>query len=156
MNSIYRNSVTSNITEELNIKLMNAESTLLEAKIRVGEFLIGVSEEQKDILSRDDRTALIKLAIEKVSGYNLNVQGYPGYQEEHFYSATSIGKELCISAIAVGKLASLNDMKTPEYGALIIVKFKNRNVEVFRYNDKGRAKLIEMITIARDAGILDE
>ena len=70
----------------------------------------------------------------------------PQLQETH-YTATEIGKEAGVSANKVGKVANANDLKTAEYGIWVMDKSPHsvKQVESFRYNELGRAKLLELL-----------
>ena len=63
------------------------------------------------------------------------------------YSANEVGAMLGVSGNKIGRLANANGLKTEEYGEWFKDKAKNADKEVqsFRYNDKGVAKLKEFI-----------
>ena len=53
---------------------------------------------------------------------------------------------LGISAVKVGRLANANGLKTAEYGVYVMdkSKYSTKEVENFRYNDKGVKALQEL------------
>jgi len=63
------------------------------------------------------------------------------------YSATDIAKEAGVSANRIGKLANAHNMKTDEYGIYVLDKslYSKKQVSTFRYNAKGREKLLELL-----------
>ena len=60
-------------------------------------------------------------------------------KSEVSYSATDIAKELGISSTMVGRIAKSNNLKTKEYGEWYHdkSKYSSKEVDVFRYNQKG-------------------
>ena len=63
------------------------------------------------------------------------------------YTAAEVGAMLGVSANKIGRIANANGLKTEEYGEWFKDKTKNADKEVpsFRYNDKGIAKLKELL-----------
>lgn len=68
-------------------------------------------------------------------------------QIERTYSATEIAQELGCSANLIGKTANENGMKTEEYGVTVLDKAKGhgKQVPTFRYNERGREKLKQLL-----------
>lgn len=68
---------------------------------------------------------------------------------EAAYSATDISEETGISAITIGKVATAAGLKTPEYGCEVWDKAKGHGKQVpsWRYNEKGRARLLELLDV---------
>lgn len=68
-------------------------------------------------------------------------------QIERTYSATEIAQELGCSANLIGKTANENGMKTDEYGVTVLDKAKGhgKQVPTFRYNERGREKLKQLL-----------
>ena len=60
-------------------------------------------------------------------------------KSEVSYSATDIAKELGTSSTMVGRIAKSNNLKTKEYGEWYHdkSKYSSKEVDVFRYNQKG-------------------
>ena len=63
------------------------------------------------------------------------------------YTATEIGAELGVTSIKIGKLANANNLKTDEYGITVLDKspYSAKQIPSFRYNEKGRERLIELV-----------
>lgn len=68
-------------------------------------------------------------------------------QIEKTYSATDIAQELGCSANLVGKTANENNLKTDEYGVRVLDKAKycDRQTPTFRYNERGRQRIKELL-----------
>lgn len=68
-------------------------------------------------------------------------------ETEKTYSATEIGEMLGVSANRIGKIANKNGLKTDEYGKYFVdkSKFSAREVQVFRYNNKGINRFRELL-----------
>lgn len=68
-------------------------------------------------------------------------------ETEKTYSATEIGEMLGVSANRIGKIANRNGLKTDEYGKYFVdkSKFSTREVQVFRYNNKGVNRFKELL-----------
>lgn len=68
-------------------------------------------------------------------------------ETEKTYSATEIGEMLGVSANRIGKIANKNGLKTDEYGKYFVdkSKFSAREVQVFRYNNKGMNRFKELL-----------
>ena len=68
-------------------------------------------------------------------------------QIERTYSATEIAQELGCSANLIGKTANENGMKIDEYGVTVLDKAKGhgKQVPTFRYNERGREKLKQLL-----------
>lgn len=63
------------------------------------------------------------------------------------YSATDIGKILGVSSNMIGKIANLNQLKTPQYGKLFYSKSEHscKEVETFRYYECAIPKFREIL-----------
>ena len=65
---------------------------------------------------------------------------------EQTWSATELAAELEISAQAVGRLATLHNLKVAGYGEWRLGKAPNgKQIETFVYNAAGRARLLEIM-----------
>lgn len=62
------------------------------------------------------------------------------------YSATDIAKMMNVSANLIGKIANKNNLKTDKYGMYVLDKsrYSNKEVQSFRYNEKGFEKIKEL------------
>ncbi|MCH7369849.1 hypothetical protein [Aeromonas sp. MR16] len=63
------------------------------------------------------------------------------------WSATELGKDLGVSAQAIGRLANLHKLKTPEFGEFRLdqASHSRKQVQTFYYNTRGRYRLAEML-----------
>lgn len=115
---------------EANVRLEMSQQLLKLAD--VGNF----SEEQKNIL-------FVKSA-EILTGEQLI--SFPQITQK-MYSATEVGKMFGVSAQRIGKISNQYNLKTPEYGAWYKDKarYSNKEVDTFKYNDKGVAKFGELL-----------
>ena len=124
---------------ELRIKEMNAQARLINAETRrltlIGK-QHGLSEVAVDTLA-------VK-AVERVTGKDL---GDYLPRTEKTYSASEVGNALGVSAVKVGKIANAHGLKTEEYGITVLDKsrYSAKEVTSFRYNEKGKAKIAEII-----------
>lgn len=66
---------------------------------------------------------------------------------EKSYTATNIGTQLGISPQKVGSIANKHNLKTNEYGYFALDKspYSNKQVGSFRYFEKGRKKIEEIV-----------
>lgn len=75
--------------------------------------------------------------------------------EERYFSAKEVGVELNTSANNIGRLANANNLKTRDgkYGKFFLDKsaHSDKQVEAFRYNANGIARLRELIGAANDS-----
>ncbi|KHA56834.1 hypothetical protein NM74_09845 [Aeromonas hydrophila] len=64
------------------------------------------------------------------------------------WSATALGKELGVSAQAIGRLATQHNLKTPEMGEYRLdqAAHSHKQVQTFYYNQLGRHRLESLIT----------
>ena len=63
------------------------------------------------------------------------------------YTATEIANAFGTTAQRIGKLANENGLKTDEYGITVMDKsrYSSKEVPTFRYNEKGKAKIKELL-----------
>lgn len=124
---------------ELRVKEMNAQARLINAQVRQLKLLgkgKGVSQIAVDTLA-------VK-AAEQVTGQDL---GDYLPKTEKTYSASEVGNALGISAAKVGRLANAYGLKTEEFGIFVLDKsrYSSKEVTTFRYNEKGKARLKEIL-----------
>ncbi|WP_340574978.1 hypothetical protein [Escherichia coli] len=67
--------------------------------------------------------------------------------DEHYYSASEVGKQLGVTANKVGRIANTYMLKTEKYGKWFIDKsaHSEKQVETFRYNEAGVRKIEELL-----------
>ena len=124
---------------ELRIKEMNAQARLINAETR----RLTVLQKEKGLSQVAVDTLAVK-AVERVTGKDL---GDYLPQVEKTYSASEVGNALGITAAKVGRLANAHGLKTEEYGITVMDKsrYSSKEVASFRYNEKGKAKLREIL-----------
>ena len=127
--------------EELELKKLEAEARLIEAKNRTAEMFLSIG----------DRTSIpeYKQILDSYAANTLAGKEILALPEacEKTYSATEIGKILGVSANKIGKLANQYNLKIPEFGKLFYDKsrYSNKEVETFRYYDKAINKFRELL-----------
>lgn len=82
-------------------------------------------------------------ATKEISGEFL----LPLPKTEKTYSATEIAKELNVSPNKIGKIANENHLKTDEFGIYVLdkSKYSTKEVQTFRYNEKGFNVLKDLV-----------
>ncbi|WP_051965514.1 BRO-N domain-containing protein [Thermanaerosceptrum fracticalcis] len=127
--------------QELEIKRMNAEARLINARVR----------QAKLILQSKDGKSLSPVSVEllNINALEVLTDSKINYRPEveKTYTASDIAKETGISANKIGKIANANGLKTPEYGISVLDKspYSDKQVPSWRYNEKGRQKLLELL-----------
>lgn len=126
---------------EQETKRMNAEARLLNAKTR--QAMLVLKSKDGKMLSPQSVELLEVNAFEVLTGNPIEYRP----QVEKTYSAKEIGVELGVSSHKIGKVANANNLKTPEYGIMVLDKspYSSKQVESFRYNENGRSKLKDII-----------
>ena len=119
--------------EKLGLQKIRAEAMLLNAKNRTFKTLMKSIENKK--LSPIAAEVFGLKALE--SAFGADVSKYLP-EIEKTYTAKEVGELLGISANKVGRIANTYELKTAEYGVIVLDKAKNCNkeVEAFRYNQK--------------------
>ena len=133
-----------NSKPNLSIQSKNADARLKNAKVREANFILNTIEKYN--LSNISKDLLVVNALEVVLGENKLSRPK---LEEKYYTATDIGKELGVSANAIGKIANKNSLKTEEYGITVLdkSKYSAKQIPSFKYNEKGRAKIKELFNM---------
>lgn len=129
---------------ELRIKEMNAQARLINAETRR---LVALQKEKG--LSQVAVDTLAIKAMEEISGKDL---GDYLPQTGRLYSASEVGNAFGISAAKVGRIANAYGLKTEEYGVMVLDKsrYSAKEVSSFRYNEKGKAKIGEIVRAERE------
>jgi Rha family phage regulatory protein len=130
---------------DLDAKNKNADARLKNAQTRQAKFILDHSERFKGLLGKESMSLLVINAFEMITGTNTLPR--PKLAENKYYTATEIGDIAGISANRIGILANGNDVKTTEYGHMVLDKSPHsvKQVETFRYNEAGKNKLLELI-----------
>lgn len=131
--------------ELIEIKKKNAEARLKNAKVREAKFLLEAVDKYKNILAEQSVELLTINALEVINGKNTIDR--PRLAENKYYTATEIGREFGITSNRVGKIANENNLKTDEYGIYVLDKsrYSAHQEPTFRYNEKGKLKIKELI-----------
>jgi len=126
---------------KLQIQKQRAEAMLLNARTRQAKLIL---EMQKTGHLSPVAVELLGInALEVLTNQSTNYRP----EVEKTYTATEIANELRVSANKIGKVANANNLKTLEYGIYVLDKspHSNKQVTSFRYNEKGRQKLKELL-----------
>ncbi|HGS9865924.1 TPA: Bro-N domain-containing protein [Clostridioides difficile] len=120
---------SKNIKDESEIKYMNAQARLKNARAREAKIYLELAD-KVDI--KEYKQIMYSKTTELLSGETLIP--LPKI-ERKTYSATDIGKMLGISANKVGGLANAYNLKTDEYGINVWdkAKYSDKQVPNFRY-----------------------
>ena len=131
----------NNKNDETKEKLLRAEAMVINAKNRAFNTIMK-SIDNKQLSPIAVQVFGLK-GLESVFGVEV---GNLLPKTEKTYSATEVGNMLGISAVKVGRLANANGLKTAEYGVYVMdkSKYSTKEVENFRYNDKGVKALQEL------------
>ena len=131
----------NNKNDETKAKLLRAEAMVINAKNRAFNTIMK-SIDNKQLSPIAVQVFGLK-GLESVFGVEV---GNLLPKTEKTYSATEVGNMLGISAVKVGRLANANGLKTAEYGVYVMdkSKYSTKEVENFRYNDKGGKALQEL------------
>lgn len=127
--------------DKIQIQKQRAEAMLLNARTR----------QAKLILDMQKNNTLSPVAVEllQINALEVVTNNQTDYRPEveKTYTATEIGKELGITANKVGRIANANGLKTEEYGIEVLDKspYSNKQVPSFRYNEKGKEKIKELL-----------
>ncbi|WP_277680068.1 BRO-N domain-containing protein [Gracilibacillus dipsosauri] len=127
--------------EKLQIEKMKAEARLMNARTR----------QAKLILDMQKNKTLSPVAVEllQINALEVITDNQTDYrpQVEKTYTATEIASELGVTANKVGRIANAYGLKTEEYGIEVLDKSRHSNKQVpsFRYNEKGKQTIKEII-----------
>ena len=126
---------------KLLIQKQQAEAMLINARTRQAKLILKMQETGN--LSPIAVELLGINALETLTNQPINYRP----ETEKTYTATEIAQELGVSATMVGRVANVNNLKTPEYGITVLDKspYSNKQVVSFRYNEKGRQRLRELL-----------
>ncbi|HBG7286100.1 Bro-N domain-containing protein [Clostridioides difficile] len=125
----YSSNNPKNVKYESEIKYMNAQARLKNARAREAKIYLELAD-KVDI--KEYKQIMYSKTTELISGETLIPLPK---MERKTYSATEIGKMLGISANRVGGLANAYNLKTEEYGIKVWdkAKYSDKQVPNFRY-----------------------
>lgn len=123
------------------VKQLRARAMNMNAETR--RFKATVSAMKEFGLSQVAMEAIGVPLIEEFTGIK---SGYRP-QIEKTYSASEIAEELGVSANLIGKTANEHGVKADEYGIYVLDKSRHssKQVQTFRYNERGRARIKELL-----------
>src|SRR5690625_2955514 len=128
--------------DELQIKKQRAEAMLLNARTR----------QAKLILDMQKNKTLSPVAVEllQINALEVITDNQTDYRPEidKTYTATEIAEELGVTANKIGRVSNANGLKTAEFGIEVLDKspHSNKQVSSFRYNEKGKQKIKELLS----------
>lgn len=119
------------------------EVKLIKARTKMAKMFLKLSN--IETLSPEYKNILVTKSAEALAGEP--ILPLPKV-ERKTYSATEVGKILGVSAMKIGKLANLYNLKTEEYGVWYHDKAKycSKEVDTFRYFDEGVDKLKSLLS----------
>jgi prophage antirepressor-like protein len=124
-------------------KLIRAKAMELNARTRQAKLMTQIASQFKGTLSDESIQLLLSGATEVLVGTPI----LPKPDVPVLFTATEIAEEMDVSANKIGRLANKHNLKTSEYGKWILDKAKSHDKQVrsFLYNEKGRARLIDLL-----------
>jgi len=127
--------------DKLQIRRMEAEAKLNNSRTRQAKLILDFHK--NNALSTVAVELLGINATEVLTGERTNYRP----EVETTYTASEIAEELGITANKVGRLANANGLKIKEFGIEVLDKsrYSNKQVPAFRYNEKGRERLKELV-----------
>ncbi|POZ56241.1 hypothetical protein LYSIN_01024 [Lysinibacillus sphaericus] len=132
---------SQSVDTELEIKRMRAEAMLNNSRTRQAKLILDMQKNK--ILSPVAVELLQVNVLEVLSDQTIDYRP----EVKKTYTASDIGSELGISPQKVGSIANKHNLKTDEYGYFALDKspYSNKQVESFRYYEKGRQKIQEIV-----------
>lgn len=139
-NMMEQSQVLPELKQEPNKRLEIMEEN---TKVRKANLLLKMTKDFKDVLSPQSVQTLLAHSTQILTGTML--LELP--KVEKTYTATEIGNELGISANKVGRIANAHNLKNEENGIFVLDKSRHssKQTENFRYNEAGKARLIQII-----------
>lgn len=137
-------SVEQSKISELEVKNKNAEARLKNAQTRQANFLLENLKKYKHILCAESVELLTTNAFEMIAGKNALPRPKV---ETKYYTASEIAVEAGVSSKKIGIVANANNLKTSDYGHMVLDKSRSsiKQVETFRYNESGRNRLLQLL-----------
>jgi hypothetical protein len=125
------------------VKRLEVEARLRNAKARQANLLVKVADKYRDVIGQESTRVILAKATELLTDQPI----LPLPVMDRTYTATEIGNEAGVSANKVGRVAKANGLQTAEYGVMVLDKspYSSKQVPSFRYNEKGREKLLELL-----------
>lgn len=127
---------TNDPLKQKRLEIMERNSRTNQAKLMLKFIESGALSEESAELVCIEATQLM---LNKVLPYRP--------KSEKLYTATEIGTETGFTANWVGKVAGQHGLKTDEFSVVVLdtKKHSEGQIDTFRYNEKGRERLIELL-----------
>lgn len=128
--------------DKLQIQKMRAEAMLNNSRTRQAKLILDM---QKNKTLSPVAVELLQInALETLTDSSIEYR--PAVEKT--YSATDIANELGVTANKIGRLANANGLKIDDYGIEVLNKSRSSDKQVpsFRYNEKGREKIKDLVT----------
>jgi prophage antirepressor-like protein len=134
------NARTVKSAEQIQLEL---DTRARNSRVREGNLYLKIANQFKTNLSNESIQSLVGLAAATVHGNNV----LPLPKIETTYSAEDIGKEVGVSSNMVGRTANKAGLKIDKYGMTVLDKspYSSKQIPAFRYNELGRARLMELL-----------
>ncbi|WP_346770213.1 Bro-N domain-containing protein [Alicyclobacillus mali (ex Roth et al. 2021)] len=130
-------------TEDEEMKRERLAVMRMNAQARLAKVVLDAAQKFRDQISQTAIESLLFAAVNIAAGREL----LQPPAKERLYSATEIAEEAGVSANLIGRIANQYGLKTPEYGEFVLDKspYSDKQVSSFRYNARGKAKLLELL-----------
>ncbi|WP_035462505.1 Bro-N domain-containing protein [Alicyclobacillus macrosporangiidus] len=128
-------------TEQLKVRRIAIME--MNAKTRQAKLLFDTARQFRDRLSDKAIESVLAVGAKLLTGLEL----IPLPVTERMYTAADIAEEAGVSANMVGRIANRHSLKTSEYGQYVLDKSPHsaKQVSAFRYNERGREKLLGIL-----------
>lgn len=128
---------------ENDARRLRAEAMHMNAKTRQAKIIKELARQFRDRLSAESAQSLVA----GMSAFLMGEPILPLPKIEKTYTASEIGEEAGVSRNIIGRLSNTHGLKTPEYGMWVLdtIPPEGKQVPVFRYNEKGKEKLLELM-----------
>ncbi|MCL6446283.1 MAG: Bro-N domain-containing protein [Alicyclobacillus sp.] len=129
--------------QEEQLKARRLSIMEMNARARQAKLLFDTAHRFRDRLSDTAIESVLAVGAKLLTGQEL----IPLPTTEKMYTAAEIAAEAGVSANRVGRIANRYGLKTPEYGQYVLDKspYSDKQVEAFRYNERGRARILEIL-----------
>jgi prophage antirepressor-like protein len=124
-------------------KQLRAQAMLLNAKTKQTKIITDMAIRFQDLLSPESVQSLLA----GVSAYLFGSPLLPMPEIEKTYTASQIADDAGVSRFLIGKLAHMHGLKQREFGLWVLstIPAQWKQLPYFRYNEKGKTKLLELV-----------
>jgi prophage antirepressor-like protein len=125
-------------------KRLRSEAMLLNAKTKQTKIITDLVMKFQERLSPES----IQSLLAGISAYLMGSALLPMPEIELTYTASQIAEDAGVSRFLIGKLAHTHGLKQREFGLWVLntIPSLGKQLPYFRYNEKGKAKLLELVT----------